>query len=47
MRHRHYNWDIHLLSPDWGKLIRLSVLARKNAISIKAVTPTFLLEESP
>ncbi|EGQ7943057.1 toxin [Vibrio cholerae] len=20
MRHRHYNWDIHLLSPDWGQI---------------------------
>ncbi len=22
MRHRHYNWDIHLLSPDWGQIDR-------------------------
>ncbi|EGS66793.1 zot-like domain protein, partial [Vibrio cholerae BJG-01] len=20
MRHRKYNWDIHLLSPDWGQI---------------------------
>lgn len=46
MRHRHYNWDIELLSPDWKQIDSGIKACAEECFSIKAVMASFGLSAS-